>query len=116
MAEVEARVGRRFGDPADPLLVSVRSGAPVSMPGMMDTILDLGLNDATTEGLARVTGDEAFARSCRERFDESFRSIVGVDDVPVRPVGPAAPGDRGRLPVVEERSGEGVPAEGGHPR
>ena len=52
MAEVEAAVGRRFGDPADPLLVSVRSGAPVSMPGMMDTILDLGLNDATTAGLA----------------------------------------------------------------
>ena len=52
-ASVEAAVGRRFGDPADPLLVSVRSGAPVSMPGMMDTILNLGLNDATTAGLAR---------------------------------------------------------------
>src|SRR5918994_5631272 len=47
MAEVEAVVGRRFGDPADPLLVSVRSGAPVSMPGMMDTILNLGLNEST---------------------------------------------------------------------
>ena len=61
MAAIEAAVGRRFGDPNDPLLVSVRSGAPVSMPGMMDTILDLGLNDATTAGLARVSGDEAFA-------------------------------------------------------
>ena len=50
MADVEAAVGRRFGDPSDPLLVSVRSGAPVSMPGMMDTILNLGLNDATTDG------------------------------------------------------------------
>ena len=53
MADVEAAVGRRFGDPSDPLLVSVRSGAPISMPGMMDTILNLGLNDATTDGLAR---------------------------------------------------------------
>ena len=85
MAAVEAAVGRCFGDPADPLLVSVRSGAPISMPGMMDTILDLGLNDATTDGLATVSGSEAFARSCRERFDASFRSIVGVSDVPVDP-------------------------------
>ena len=53
MADIETAVGRRFGDPSDPLLVSVRSGAPVSMPGMMDTILNLGLNDATTAGLAR---------------------------------------------------------------
>ena len=56
MADVETAVGRRFGDAGDPLLVSVRSGAPVSMPGMMDTILNLGLNDATTEGLARAVG------------------------------------------------------------
>ena len=84
MADVETAVGRRFGDPADPLLVSVRSGAPVSMPGMMDTILNLGLNDATTDGLARVV-DDAFARSCRERFVASFRSIVGVADVPEDP-------------------------------
>jgi pyruvate, orthophosphate dikinase len=85
MRGVEAVLGRRFGDPTDPLLVSVRSGAPVSMPGMMDTILDLGLDDATTAGLARATGDEAFARSCRERFESSFRSIVGVSDVPSDP-------------------------------
>ena len=85
MGGVEAAVGRQFGDASDPLLVSVRSGAPVSMPGMMDTILDLGLDDATTAGLARVTGDEAFARSCRERFEASFRSIVGVADVPPDP-------------------------------
>ena len=84
MGDIESAVGRRFGDAGDPLLVSVRSGAPVSMPGMMDTILNLGLNDATTEGLARaVTG--AFARSCRERFVESFRSIVDVADVPEDP-------------------------------
>ena len=85
MSAIEMAVGRRFGDPADPLLVSVRSGAPVSMPGMMDTILNLGLNDATTDGLARAAGDEAFARSCRERFTASFRAIVGVDDVPEDP-------------------------------
>ena len=85
LAGIEAAVGRRFGDPADPLLVSVRSGAPVSMPGMMDTILDLGLNDATTDGLGRAAGDPAFAATCRARFETSFRSIVGVDDVPPDP-------------------------------
>jgi pyruvate,orthophosphate dikinase len=85
MAALETQVGRRFGDPADPLLVSVRSGAPVSMPGMMDTILDLGLTEATTAGLAAATGDPAFAASCRERFVSSFRSIVGIDDVPDDP-------------------------------
>ncbi len=85
MAAVEAAVGRQFGGADDPLLVSVRSGAPVSMPGMMDTILNLGLNDATTAGLARAAGDEAFARSCRDRFAASFRDIVGVTDIPEDP-------------------------------
>jgi pyruvate,orthophosphate dikinase len=85
MAEIEREVGRRFGDAADPLLVSVRSGAPVSMPGMMDTILDLGLNDETTPGLGEVARDQAFAEECRRRFEESFRSIVGVPDVPDDP-------------------------------
>jgi pyruvate,orthophosphate dikinase len=85
MAAVEAVAGRGFGDATDPLLVSVRSGAPVSMPGMLDTILDLGLNEATTRGLASATGDEAFAEDCRRRFVESFRSIVGVEDVPDEP-------------------------------
>ncbi len=85
MAGIEAVVGRRFGDVEDPLLVSVRSGAPISMPGMMDTILNLGLNDAAEAGLARTSGSEAFARACRERFVASFRSIVGVADVPADP-------------------------------
>ena len=85
MAGLEAAVGRRFADPSDPLLVSVRSGAPVSMPGMMDTILDLGLNDATTRGLADVARDEAFAARCRERFETAFRTIVGSHDVPTDP-------------------------------
>ncbi|MEO6207815.1 MAG: pyruvate, phosphate dikinase [Candidatus Limnocylindrales bacterium] len=85
MTALETAVGRRFGDPSDPLLVSVRSGAPVSMPGMMDTILNLGLNEATTAGLARAAGDAAFADACRERLASSFRSIVGVDSVPEDP-------------------------------
>jgi pyruvate,orthophosphate dikinase len=85
LATIERLVGRRFGDPADPLLVSVRSGAPVSMPGMMDTILDLGLNDATTRGLAAVSASPAFAADCRTRFETMFREIVGVDAVPDDP-------------------------------
>ncbi|HEU0235386.1 MAG TPA: pyruvate, phosphate dikinase [Candidatus Limnocylindrales bacterium] len=85
IATLEAVVGRRFGDPADPLLVSVRSGAPVSMPGMLDTILNLGLTDATAAGLARVAGGETFARSCRDRLAASFRDVVGVATVPDDP-------------------------------
>lgn len=79
------RVGRRFGDPADPLLVSVRSGAPVSMPGMMDTILNLGLNDGLAEGLATVTGDADFAKDCLRRFRQGYRDVLGVEDVPDDP-------------------------------
>jgi pyruvate,orthophosphate dikinase len=85
MARMETRVGHRFGDPADPLLVSVRSGAPVSMPGMMDTILNLGLNEATTAGLAAQSGDPEFAAKCRARFEAMYRDIVGVEDVPEDP-------------------------------
>jgi pyruvate, orthophosphate dikinase len=85
MAEVEALVGRRFGSAEDPLLVSVRSGAPISMPGMMDTILDLGLCEATEPGLARAAGDEAFAAECRGRLRAMFRDIVGVDEPPEEP-------------------------------
>ena len=82
MARMEERVGQRFGDPAEPLLVSVRSGAPVSMPGMMDTILNLGLNDATTQGLAARSGSTKFAANCRKRFEAMFRGIVGAETVP----------------------------------
>jgi pyruvate,orthophosphate dikinase len=85
MARLEAAVGQGFGDPANPLLVSVRSGAPVSMPGMMDTILNLGLNDATTAGLAAAAGSPQFAAVCRTRFEAMFRDIVGVDEVPADP-------------------------------
>ena len=85
MARIEDLVGRRFGDPANPLLVSVRSGAAISMPGMMDTILNLGLTLSTTEGLAAASGSEKFAANCRMRLVKMFRDVVGVDDVPDDP-------------------------------
>src|SRR5579872_2795079 len=73
---LEATTGKRFGDPADPLLVSVRSGAAVSMPGMMDTILNVGLNDEAVRGLARSTGNEEFARDCYRRLIQMFGETV----------------------------------------
>ena len=85
MARIEQQAGRRFGDAADPLLVSVRSGAPVSMPGMLDTILNLGLNEATTAGLAEASGDAAFAAACQARLQTMYLDIVGGDAVPDDP-------------------------------
>ena len=85
MVRIERAVGRRFGDPADPLLVSVRSGAPLSMPGMMDTILNLGLNEATARGLGVASGDPGFAADCKARFDKVYRDVVGVHTVPDDP-------------------------------
>ncbi len=85
MARLEDTVGRRFGDPSDPLLVSVRSGAPVSMPGMMDTILNVGLNDDTATGLAAVSGDPAFVAACTDRLQKMYTGIVGVATVPADP-------------------------------
>lgn len=85
MLHVERQVGRGFGDPENPLLVSVRSGAPVSMPGMMATILNLGLSTATTAGLAAASGSEKFAANCRARFVAMFRNVVGVEEVPDDP-------------------------------
>lgn len=80
LAHIERSVGKRFGDPADPLLVSVRSGAAVSMPGMMDTVLNLGLNDETVAGLAQVSGDERFAWDSYRRFIQMYGDVVlGVD-------------------------------------
>ncbi len=77
---VEKRMGARFGDPDNPLLFSVRSGAPVSMPGMMDTILNLGLNDEIVEGLAKKTGNPRFAYDSYRRFIQMFADVVlGVD-------------------------------------
>jgi pyruvate,orthophosphate dikinase len=85
MTRIERLVGETFGGPGTPLLVSVRSGAPVSMPGMMDTILNLGLTDLTAEGLAASSGSEKFATNCRKRFTAMFRDVVGVADVPDDP-------------------------------
>jgi pyruvate,orthophosphate dikinase len=73
---VEKKMSATFGDPENPLLVSVRSGAPVSMPGMMNTILNLGLNDAITEGLAKKTGNPRFAYDSYRRFIQMFADVV----------------------------------------
>jgi len=80
LGHIERAVGKRFGDAADPLLVSVRSGARVSMPGMMDTVLNLGLNDATVEGLAAAAGDDRFAWDSYRRFIQMYADVVlGLD-------------------------------------
>ncbi|MBO9723680.1 MAG: pyruvate, phosphate dikinase [Novosphingobium sp.] len=80
LSHIEQTVGKRFGDAADPLLVSVRSGAQVSMPGMMDTVLNLGLNDATVEGLSTVSGDARFAWDSYRRFIQMYSDVVlGLD-------------------------------------
>src|SRR5690242_16222702 len=73
---LEQRSGKRFGDPHDPLLVSVRSGAPVSMPGMMETILNLGLNNLTVQGLAHHSGNPRFAYDSFRRFIQMYGDVV----------------------------------------
>ncbi len=76
LAVTEDVVGKKFGDPSNPFLVSVRSGARASMPGMMDTILNLGLNDVVVEGLAKLTGNERFAYDSYRRFIQMFSDVV----------------------------------------
>ncbi len=76
LAELEEVMGKKFGDNENPLLVSVRSGAPISMPGMMDTILNLGLNDVAVEGLAKKTNNERFAYDSYRRFIQMFGDVV----------------------------------------
>ncbi|MCX7950932.1 MAG: pyruvate, phosphate dikinase [Clostridiales bacterium] len=76
LEKLEAIAGKKFGDPSNPLLVSVRSGARASMPGMMDTILNLGLNDETVEGLAKLTNNERFAYDSYRRFIQMFSDVV----------------------------------------
>ena len=73
---LEEHIGQKLGDAADPLLVSVRSGAKFSMPGMMNTILNLGLNDNDREGLAAKTGNPRFAYDCYRRFIQMFGEVV----------------------------------------
>lgn len=81
VTNLETRTGKKFGNPKNPLLVSVRSGAPISMPGMMDTILNLGLNDSVVEGLSALTGNNWFAYDTYRRFIQMFGKIVlGMDE------------------------------------
>jgi pyruvate,orthophosphate dikinase len=76
LAALEQKTGKRFGDAANPLLVSVRSGSRASMPGMMDTVLNLGLNDETVEGLAKLSGDARFAYDSYRRFIQMYSDVV----------------------------------------
>jgi pyruvate,orthophosphate dikinase len=76
LAKLEQKMGKKLGDPNDPLLVSVRSGAPFSMPGMMDTVLNLGLNDDAVKGLTKQTGDERFTYDSYRRFIQMFGKVV----------------------------------------
>ena len=80
LAQIEKMTGKKFGDATNPLLVSVRSGARVSMPGMMDTILNLGLNDEVVEGLAKLTNNERFAYDSYRRFIQMFSDVVMQQD------------------------------------
>ena len=81
LAEIEKQTGKKFGDPNNPLLVSCRSGAKFSMPGMMDTVLNIGLNDETAVGLAKLTNDEHFVYDAYRRLVQMFGSVVlGIDD------------------------------------
>ena len=76
IAWLEAENGKKFGDPVEPLLVSVRSGARASMPGMMDTILNLGLNDVSVEGFAKKTNNPRFAYDSYRRFIQMYSDVV----------------------------------------
>src|SRR5947207_960263 len=76
LAKLEKAIGKKLGNAADPLLLSVRSGAKFSMPGMMNTILNLGLNDETTEGLVAKTGNPRFAYDCYRRFIQMFGEVA----------------------------------------
>jgi pyruvate,orthophosphate dikinase len=105
---LEERTGKRFGDPEDPLLVSVRSGAAVSMPGMMDTILNVGLNDESVQGLARSTGNEDFARDCYRRLIQMFGETV--DGIPHESFDVDDTVERARE-VYERETGHGFPQD-----
>jgi len=97
LARLEDHAGRRLGDPGDPLLVSVRSGARESMPGMLDTVLNLGLNDESVEGLARATGNDRFAWDSYRRFVQMFGNVSrGV------------PGERFEEAIREVKAARGV--------
>jgi pyruvate,orthophosphate dikinase len=100
LVELEAKMSKRLGDPVDPLLVSVRSGAPFSMPGMMDTVLNLGLNDTSVGGIAKQTDNERFAYDSYRRFVQMFGKIVLDVD-----------GDRFEEVLTELRAARGVDSD-----
>ena len=100
LARLEEHAGRRLGDPGDPLLVSVRSGARESMPGMLDTVLNLGLNDVSVEGLASATGNERFAWDSYRRFAQMFGTVVR--GVPAAHFEAAIAAAKTRLGVVQD--------------
>ncbi|XVQ06294.1 pyruvate, phosphate dikinase [Spirillospora sp. CA-255316] len=116
MSELETATGRRFGGERTPLAVSVRSGAGVSMPGMMNTILNLGLTTEAATGLATETGDARFALSSRLRFLSTFASAL-INTAPDRPAVPGAGDDEARLlgtiraveNLVRQRCGRAIP-------
>lgn len=98
LAKIEEEVGAKFGDPENPLLISVRSGARASMPGMMDTVLNLGLNDETVEGLAKRADDRRFAYDSYRRFIQMFGDVVlGVDHHHFEEILELAKEDRGYM-------------------
>ncbi len=99
LSRLEQVSGSGFGDPKNPLLVSVRSGAPVSMPGMMETILNLGLNDRTVEGLAQQSGNARFAYDSYRRFLQMYGDVVL--DVPMQRLRASA-----RVEAPHERRGK----------
>jgi pyruvate, orthophosphate dikinase len=110
VAVLEEATGRRLGDPRAPLLVSVRSGAAVSMPGMMDTILNLGMTDEVQRGLAELSGDAEFARETHVRFCHEFgHTVLGADI--------DAPADRAGVEAVREAvrddTGSDIPTDPG---
>ena len=120
--EVEERTGKGFGDPANPLLVSVRSGAKFSMPGMMDTVLNLGLNEETLQGLIALSGNERFGWDAYRRFIGMFgRIVMDVKAGAVRraargPQARAWPGRQGHRPDRRRPQGAGRRVPGDRPR
>jgi pyruvate,orthophosphate dikinase len=102
LAALEQAMGKRLGDPADPLLVSVRSGAAFSMPGMMETVLNVGLNDRSVEGLARQSGDDRFAWDSYRRLLQMFgKTVLHIDGAAFDDVFEQAKRDRGARSDVE---------------
>ncbi|HET9322564.1 MAG TPA: pyruvate, phosphate dikinase [Gaiellaceae bacterium] len=117
LARLEEKTGKRFGDPDDPLLVSVRSGAAISMPGMMDTILNVGLNDEAAAGLARRTGNERFANDSYRRLIQMYGETV--DDIDGHRFSDALAKQEADLPglivtfkaIYEEETGRAFPQD-----